>query len=146
MVGTQAMKRVPLIKFPQRHPKPSSGAAPSLFLSSDCCLCLFVQLVRSSDLIFSALILMNYGLLCFVAPFSGSGASSAAEQKDLFKLGSSSTQQAPASATAVPSYRYRSDVPAPPTNAALGGKASLLPKRTPLSSEEIEAILVSILT
>ncbi|XP_078177138.1 uncharacterized protein LOC144571663 [Carex rostrata] len=41
-----------------------------------------------------------------------------------------------------PSYRFRSDVPAPPSNTALGGKASLLPKRTPLSEEEIEAIML----
>ncbi|KAF3333273.1 hypothetical protein FCM35_KLT00964 [Carex littledalei] len=41
-----------------------------------------------------------------------------------------------------PSYRFRSDVPAPPSNTALGGKASLLPKRTPVSEEEIEAIML----
>ncbi|XP_043715313.1 uncharacterized protein LOC122663738 isoform X2 [Telopea speciosissima] len=27
MTGAQAMKRIPLIKFPQRHPKPSASAA-----------------------------------------------------------------------------------------------------------------------
>lgn len=37
----------------------------------------------------------------------------------------------------------RSDVPAPPTNMAVGGKATLQPKRTPVSDREIEAILVS---
>ncbi|KAE8647803.1 hypothetical protein Csa_000203 [Cucumis sativus] len=36
-----------------------------------------------------------------------------------------------------------SNVPAPPQNMAVGGKASLLPKRTPVSDREIEAILVS---
>ncbi|OAY48445.1 uncharacterized protein LOC110617355 [Manihot esculenta] len=36
----------------------------------------------------------------------------------------------------------RSDVPAPPSNAAVGGKASLQPKRTPVSEREIEAILL----
>lgn len=36
-----------------------------------------------------------------------------------------------------------SDVPAPPQNTAVGGKASLQPKRTPVSDREIEAILVS---
>ncbi|MBA0795960.1 hypothetical protein Gohar_006775 [Gossypium harknessii] len=39
--------------------------------------------------------------------------------------------------------RLGSDVPAPPSNTAVGGKASLLPKRTPVSEREIEAILVS---
>lgn len=34
-------------------------------------------------------------------------------------------------------------MPAPPQNTAVGGKASLLPKRTPVSDREIEAILVS---
>ncbi|XP_042481815.1 uncharacterized protein LOC122062176 isoform X1 [Macadamia integrifolia] len=27
MTGAQAMKRIPLIKFPQRHPKPSGSAS-----------------------------------------------------------------------------------------------------------------------
>jgi hypothetical protein len=35
-----------------------------------------------------------------------------------------------------------SDVPAGPINTAVGGKASLQPKRTPVSDKEIEAILV----
>lgn len=39
----------------------------------------------------------------------------------------------------------RSDVPAPPSNMAVGGKATLQPKRTPVSDREIEAILVSVL-
>ncbi|KAL0924240.1 hypothetical protein M5K25_005056 [Dendrobium thyrsiflorum] len=91
---TQAMKRIPRIKFPQRHPKPASG----------------------------------------------SGASSQSDLKDLFKFGSPPAQSTPASDGGTRGYRFRSDVPAPPTNAAIGGKASLLPKRTPVSKEEIEAI------
>ncbi|KAJ0100246.1 hypothetical protein Patl1_20349 [Pistacia atlantica] len=39
------------------------------------------------------------------------------------------------------SSRSSSDVPAPPINTAVGGKASLQPKRTPVSEKEIEAIL-----
>ncbi|KAI4363656.1 hypothetical protein MLD38_019846 [Melastoma candidum] len=35
-----------------------------------------------------------------------------------------------------------SDVPPPPRNLAVGGKASLQPKRTPVSDREIEAILL----
>ncbi|TXG71225.1 hypothetical protein EZV62_006160 [Acer yangbiense] len=38
--------------------------------------------------------------------------------------------------------RTSSDVPAAPINTAEGGKASLQPKRTPVSEREIEAILV----
>ncbi|KAJ4822617.1 hypothetical protein Tsubulata_020948 [Turnera subulata] len=34
----------------------------------------------------------------------------------------------------------KSDVPAPPSNTAVGGKASLQPKRTPVTDREIEAI------
>lgn len=37
---------------------------------------------------------------------------------------------------------YKSDVPAAPINTAVGGKATLQPKRTPVSNKEIEAILV----
>ncbi|XP_020597165.1 uncharacterized protein LOC110036942 [Phalaenopsis equestris] len=96
MVVAQAMKRIPRIKFPQRHPKPSSGYA----------------------------------------------AASPSEQKNLFKFGSPPTQPTPASDGGARGYRFRSDVPAPPTNSALGGKASLLPKRAPVSKEEIEAILL----
>lgn len=39
--------------------------------------------------------------------------------------------------------RTMSDVPAAPINTAVGGKASLQPKRTPVSDREIDAILVS---
>ena len=35
-----------------------------------------------------------------------------------------------------------SDVPAAPKNIADGGKASLQPKRTPVSDKEIESIMV----
>lgn len=35
-----------------------------------------------------------------------------------------------------------SDVPAAPINTAVGGKASLQPKRTPVSEREIDAILL----
>ncbi|CAL5405325.1 unnamed protein product [Camellia sinensis] len=37
----------------------------------------------------------------------------------------------------------RSDVPASPTNTAVGGKASLQPKRTPVTDREIEAVLLA---
>ncbi|CAF2144760.1 hypothetical protein BRARA_B03696 [Brassica rapa] len=35
-----------------------------------------------------------------------------------------------------------SDVPAAPKNTAVGGKASLQPKRTPVSDKEIESIML----
>ncbi|KAI4972168.1 hypothetical protein ZWY2020_003093 [Hordeum vulgare] len=38
-------------------------------------------------------------------------------------------------------YRFRSDVPPAPSHNAVGGPASQLPKRKPLSEEEIEAIM-----
>ncbi|KAJ9164294.1 hypothetical protein P3X46_023890 [Hevea brasiliensis] len=71
MAGEHIMRRIPRIKFPQRHPKSSSS-------------------------------------------------------------GSISKSHAMA----------RSDVPAPPSNTAVGGKASLQPKRTPVSEREIETILL----
>ena len=40
-------------------------------------------------------------------------------------------------------FSSKSDVPAPPINTAVGGKASLQPKRTPVTDKEIDAILVS---
>ncbi|KAH7682324.1 hypothetical protein IHE45_05G113000 [Dioscorea alata] len=94
MSATQAMKRIPLIKFPQRHPKPSSGSS------------------KSTD------------------------------QVGFSPLGSSSKEQTSSSAGQAPSYRFKSDVPAAPSNTAVGGQASLLPKRTPVSEKEIEAILL----
>lgn len=42
----------------------------------------------------------------------------------------------------IKNYRFRSDVPSPPSHTAVGGPASLLPKRKPLTEEEIEAIMV----
>ncbi|MQL74883.1 hypothetical protein Taro_007255 [Colocasia esculenta] len=55
--------------------------------------------------------------------------------------GSLPKQQIPTSAGEA-QHAYKSDVPAPPTNTAFGGKASLQPKRTPVSDKEIESILV----
>ncbi|XP_039010918.1 uncharacterized protein LOC120139878 isoform X2 [Hibiscus syriacus] len=81
MGAEQALKRIPRIKFPQRHPKSPSSAenqAPS----------------KHADIV--------DGLIA----------------------------------------RSSSDVPAPPINTAVGGKASLLPKRTPVSEREIEAIML----
>ncbi|XVF51003.1 hypothetical protein PTKIN_Ptkin04bG0148900 [Pterospermum kingtungense] len=86
MGAEQALKRIPRIKFPQRHPKPSA---------------------------------------------SGSTSESQARNKDGDIIGSFISRS-----------RSRSDVPAPPLNTAVGGKASLLPKRTPVSEREIEAILL----
>ncbi|CAL5038809.1 unnamed protein product [Urochloa humidicola] len=42
----------------------------------------------------------------------------------------------------IKNYRFRSDVPSPPSHTAVGGPASLLPKRKPLTEEEIEAIML----
>ncbi|XAR71641.1 hypothetical protein NMG60_11018013 [Bertholletia excelsa] len=72
--GAQVMKRIPRIKFPQRHPKPSASASKE----------------DASHHMFTS----------------------------------------------------RSEVPAAPINTAVGGKASLQPKRTPVSDREIEAILL----
>ncbi|ESW30573.1 hypothetical protein PHAVU_002G164300 [Phaseolus vulgaris] len=75
MGAGHAMKRIPRIKFPQRHPKPSGSAPETRALSS-----------------------RNDGSL---PPVTSSKASN-----------------------------------------ALGGKASIQPKRTPVSKEEIEAVLL----
>ncbi|CBI34484.3 hypothetical protein PVL29_001639 [Vitis rotundifolia] len=80
MGATQAMKRIPLIKFPQRHRKPSGSASASQAVSAD-----------------------------------------------------GNAQQ---------SSFTRMKVPVAPSNVGSGGKASLQPKRTPVSNEEIEAILL----
>lgn len=53
------------------------------------------------------------------------------------RLGSTSKTQDASSAS------LGSDVPAPLKNAAVGGKASLQPERTPVTAREINAILVS---
>ncbi|XP_068667192.1 uncharacterized protein [Aristolochia californica] len=78
MAGTHLLKRVPRIKFPQRHPKPTGSVSDS------------------------------------------SSSAGKAEKK----------------------ISLSSEVPAPPRNTAVGGKASLQPKRTPVSEREIEAILL----
>ncbi|XP_010047001.1 uncharacterized protein LOC104435975 [Eucalyptus grandis] len=76
------MKRIPRIKFPQRHPKSSASGSAS------------------------------------------------------------QTQAAPSTENVAKISASRSDVPAPPSNMAVGGQASLQPKRTPVSDKEIEAILL----
>ncbi|XVF53080.1 hypothetical protein PTKIN_Ptkin05aG0070900 [Pterospermum kingtungense] len=77
MGAAQAMKRIPRIKFPQRHPKPYGSELQS---------------------------------------------QSAAKTGDGVDLTFFSSSKAPAT---------------------VGGKASLQPKRTPVSNEEIEAVLLS---
>ncbi|XP_020251423.1 uncharacterized protein LOC109828862 [Asparagus officinalis] len=92
MSGAHVMKRIPRIKFPQRHPKPQ-------------------------------------------------GSSPAADQNvEISRSGFTSQPKAPSSSAKV--YRFRSEVPAPPTHTGVGGKASMLPKRTPVSDKEIEAIML----
>ncbi|URE05084.1 hypothetical protein MUK42_20728 [Musa troglodytarum] len=87
------MKRIPRIKFPQRHPPKPTGSSPP------------------------------------------------ADEITFLKSNVTSQPKVATSSGDTPSYRFQSDVPAPPSNTALGGKASLLPKRTPVSDKEIEAIL-----
>ena len=53
------------------------------------------------------------------------------------------TQGAAKDGNAQQSFTSKSDVPAAPINTDVGGKASLQPKRTPVSDKEIEAIMVS---
>ncbi|XP_024996855.1 uncharacterized protein LOC112529717 [Cynara cardunculus var. scolymus] len=77
MGAAQAMKRIPRIKFPQRHPKPSGSTTQNQA----------------------------------AAPVAGD----------------------------VPSAFFSRSAPSEKT---LGGKASLQPKRTPMSQEEIDAILL----
>ncbi|KAJ8505734.1 hypothetical protein OPV22_006620 [Ensete ventricosum] len=91
---SEGMKRIPRIKFPQRHPPKPTGSSPP-----------------ADDITF-------------------------------LKSNVTSQPKVATSSGDTPSYRFRSDVPAPPSNTALGGKASLLPKRTPVSDKEIEAILL----
>lgn len=80
MAGAQLIKRIPLIKFPVRHPKPSgSSSQPQVASTAG----------DPNQVVFS-----------------------------------------------------RSNVSGVPSNVALGGKASLQPKRTPMSQEEIDAILL----
>ncbi|XP_010550524.2 PREDICTED: uncharacterized protein LOC104821369 isoform X2 [Tarenaya hassleriana] len=78
------MKRIPRIRFPQRHSKSSSSP-----------------------------------------PSSGGSSGSPAAVEDRRRNVTAS-----------------SEVPAPPKNTAVGGKASVQPKRTPLSDKEIEAIML----
>ncbi|XP_071730673.1 uncharacterized protein [Rutidosis leptorrhynchoides] len=74
--AAQALKHIPRIKFPQRHPKPS-GSVPQ-------------------------------------------------------------TQAAPASSDVTSTFFSKSA----PSEKTLGGKASLQPKRTPMTQEEIDAIML----
>lgn len=108
MSGVQAMKRIPRIKFPQRHPKPQ-GSSPVAEQN--------VDLSRSVN----------------------SNPAAAEQNVDVSRLGFVFQPKAP---TKTKSYRFSSDVPAPPTYSGVGGKASMLPKRAPMSEKEIEAILL----
>lgn len=58
-------------------------------------------------------------------------------------MGSTSETQQATSKEAYKMSTPKSDVPLPPQNTAVGGKASRQPKRTPVTDKEIEAVLVS---
>ncbi|XP_031391683.1 uncharacterized protein LOC116203865 [Punica granatum] len=81
--GGELMRRIPRIRFPQRHPNTSASVSAGAQLEA--------------------------------ASASGS-------------LGNVSMP--------------RSDVPASPSDMAVGGKATLQPKRTPVSDQEIEAVML----
>ncbi|KAK6936705.1 hypothetical protein RJ641_033735 [Dillenia turbinata] len=97
MVGGHVMKRIPRIKFPQRHPK-SSSSDPGIM-------------------------------------------SGHPDLRKIFHGSASQAQDALSDGEAHLFFVSRSDVPAAPKNTAVGGKASLQPKRTPVSDREIEAIM-----
>ncbi|OVA01965.1 hypothetical protein BVC80_9079g112 [Macleaya cordata] len=106
MGGTHMMKRIPSIKFPQRHPKPSG----------------LVFLLSSFP--FAG----NLGFQIINGSIQGSA---------------SQPQGGSAADDVHHTFSLSSKVPAAPTNTSVGGKASLQPKRTPVSDKEIEAIMRS---
>uniref|UniRef100_A0A2P2IVR0 Uncharacterized protein MANES_06G159300 n=1 Tax=Rhizophora mucronata TaxID=61149 RepID=A0A2P2IVR0_RHIMU len=55
---------------------------------------------------------------------------------------SSSSSSASTNEDTFQGFMSKSEVPAPPSNTAVEGKASLQPKRTPVTEREIEAILL----
>ncbi|RLM56316.1 hypothetical protein C2845_PM10G13480 [Panicum miliaceum] len=71
----------------------------------------------------------------------GGAASQPADQHATLMSRLGAKVEAPSSGE-IKNYRFRSDVPSPPSHTAVGGPASLLPKRKPLTEEEIEAIMV----
>ncbi|KAB5564608.1 hypothetical protein DKX38_004662 [Salix brachista] len=90
MGGTQAWKRIPRIKFPQRHPTKSSGS--------------------------------RVFYLSLISPYCNG----------------SQPEEALSSGSAYQAFFYSLKA-----STSVGGKASLQPKRTPVSNEEIEAILIA---
>ncbi|OMP12173.1 hypothetical protein COLO4_03427 [Corchorus olitorius] len=155
MGAEQALKRIPRIKFPQRHPKPSASgkvAKPrKLGYSFNACLKKILNhILRAEEsgesgcenhlsfnsktdvLVNEACAVLRVGSPSFMGNYSfprvvpGSGTQATSKDGNIVDRLIS---------------RTKSDVPAPPINTAVGGKASLLPKRTPVSDKEIEAIL-----
>ncbi|XP_006656139.1 uncharacterized protein LOC102712453 [Oryza brachyantha] len=76
------------------------------------------------------------------SPSPSSPAAQPAEQHATLMSRLGAKSEAPSSSGEIKNYRFRSDVPSPPSYTAVGGSASLLPKRKPLSEEEIEAIML----
>ncbi|MED6205940.1 hypothetical protein PIB30_022387 [Stylosanthes scabra] len=104
--ASHAMKRIPRIKFPQRHPKSSGTALISGLHDLDS--------HQKQNLI-------GFCICCQIfnsgSASAGQGSSAGGDAGLAFFSGS------------------KASVPA-------GGKASLQPKRTPVSKEEIEAVLL----
>ncbi|CAL5038810.1 unnamed protein product [Urochloa decumbens] len=125
------MPRIPLIKFPKRNlkaPSPSAPGAPSCLHPITL---LFPHMIPYK---FSKF-LRFFGFYLLVA-----AASQPADQHATL-MSRLAAKVAPPSGE-IKNYRFRSDVPSPPSHTAVGGPASLLPKRKPLTEEEIEAIML----
>ncbi|WVZ79988.1 hypothetical protein U9M48_027508 [Paspalum notatum var. saurae] len=113
------MPRIPMIRFPKRNLKAPSPSAPAASQPAD-------QHATFTSRLGKHRIPSN--LLVQAVPLtSGTGGRAKVE--------------APSSGE-IKNYRFRSDVPSPPSHTAVGGPASLLPKRKPLTEEEIEAIML----
>ncbi|GAB4858434.1 hypothetical protein Ancab_009908 [Ancistrocladus abbreviatus] len=127
------MKRIPRIKFPQRHSKPSSIGSSGLRWE----VCIFM--VSASWDWPSGWQTCFISVTCLISPdppfvhyhpsFGDKGA-----------IGSGSQPSVPVGTHQLSTSK--SDVPRAPSNSAVGGKASLQPKRTPVTDREIEAILL----
>ncbi|KAH7557786.1 hypothetical protein JRO89_XS11G0220100 [Xanthoceras sorbifolium] len=78
-------------------------------------------------------------VVIFVSEIASFGRNFAASISSASQTKAASTQE---NTSQILNSRSSSDVPAAPINAAVGGKASLQPKRTPVTEREIEAILV----
>ncbi|XP_059643431.1 uncharacterized protein LOC132285281 [Cornus florida] len=136
MSAAQVMKRIPRIKFPQRHPKTSVGGD---FIANENTITRFYFTLFS--VCATATSIPSFHIWALFNPKTNEDSTSKPQAASMTG-DAHQTSSKPQAASMTGDAHQTSFSRSAQTNMTLGGKASLQPNRRPVSEEEIEAILM----